>query len=121
MILVALLIGAILIVSAFRGTYSELFSDLGHDVPGFTTWAAAIVALGALGYIPGIKGVSRGLMSLVLVVLILNNYKALLAGFQAVATPPKTAAPATGPGSITILQATPNSAFSTGTSGGPNG
>jgi hypothetical protein len=85
MILVVLLIGAVLLVAALRNTYSALFADLGQDVPKFVTWAAAIVALGALGYLPGLRPISRGLMSLVLVVIVFQNYQNILEGFQSVA------------------------------------
>lgn len=88
MILVVLFIGVIILVSALRGTYEALFTDLKTDTPAFIVWAAAIVALGAIGFIPGLRPISRGLMSLVLIVIILQNYKNILAGFQAVATAP---------------------------------
>jgi hypothetical protein len=85
MIFVALVIGIVLIVAAIRNSQNALFADLGQDVPGYVVWAAALVAVGAIGWIPGLKPVSRGLLALVLVVLIVNNYKAILAGVQAVA------------------------------------
>lgn len=88
MILVALLIGAILIVAAFRNTQGALFSALGTDVPKFVVWAAAIIALGAIGFVPGLKPVSRGLMTLVLVVIILRNYQGILKGFQTITAVP---------------------------------
>ena len=60
-----------------------------------------ILAVGAIGLIPGLKGPSRLLMGLVITVLIVNNYQKLIKGFQnawqkppqAVAGP-KTDAPA---------------------------
>ena len=82
MIIVALLIGAILIVAAIRNSQGALFTALGTDAPGFIVWAAALFALGAIGFIPGLRPVSRGLLGLVLLVLILNNYQKILAGFQ---------------------------------------
>lgn len=88
MTLVVLTIGIVLLVSALRGTYGALFADLRQDVPKFTVWAAALIALGAIGYIPGIKPISRGLMTLVLVVIIMSNYSSILKGFEAVAKPP---------------------------------
>lgn len=97
MILVVLLIGAILLVAALRNTYGALFTDLKQDVPGFVVWAAAVVALGAIGFIPGLKPISRGLMALVLVVIVMQNYTKILAGFQSVSktdnTSSNTAAP----------------------------
>lgn len=81
MYIVALLIGIILIVAAIRNTYGQLFSALGQDVPSFMVWAAAIFAVGALGFIPGLKGPSRLLIGLVLVVIVLGNYQKVLVGF----------------------------------------
>lgn len=83
MILIALLIGAILIVAAIRGSQGALFSALGEDMPGFVIWGAALFAVGAAGWIPGLKPVSRGLLALVIVVIVLNNYQAILDGFKA--------------------------------------
>lgn len=83
MLLVALLIGAVLIVSAIRNSQATLFSSLAEDVPGFVVWGAAILAVGAIGYIPGLKPASRGLLALVIVVIIMDNYQAILSGFAA--------------------------------------
>jgi hypothetical protein len=82
MIILALLVGVLLIVSAIRGTQGTLFSALAEDVPGFAIWGAALVAVGAVGFIPGLKPVSRGLMALVIVVIVLNNYQSILDGFK---------------------------------------
>jgi hypothetical protein len=79
---VALIIGAIIIVAAIRNTHAQLFGALGSDLPAFMVWAAAILAVGALGWIPGIKPVSRGLLALVILVLVMNNYQAIIAGFS---------------------------------------
>ena len=98
MILVALAIGIVLIVASVRGQDGALFSALGTDVPGFVIWGAAILAVGAIGYVPGLKSPARGLLALVLVVLALNNYQNILAGFGAAATP---ATPKANPGATT--------------------
>ena len=82
MIIILLLIGVILIVSAVRNSQGALFTALGQDVPGFFVWAAALLALGAVGWIPGLKPISRGLLALVIVVLILRNYQNIIKGFQ---------------------------------------
>lgn len=86
MILVALMIGVILIVAALRNSQGALFSALSTDVPEYVIWAAAILAIGAIGFIPGLKPVSRGLLALIVVVIVLNNYQAILAGFKSVAS-----------------------------------
>lgn len=82
MILVALLIGAILVVAAIRGTQGTLFSALATDVPGYVVWAAAIIALGAIGFVPELKPISRGLLILVIIVIVMRNYQTIIAGFQ---------------------------------------
>lgn len=102
MILVVLVIGAILIVSAMRNTYGALFTALGQDVPHFVVWAAAIVAVGAIGFIPGLKPISRGLLALVIIVLIFQNYANILKGFQAVSVAPKVKNPNAGNDNVTI-------------------
>lgn len=86
-----LLIGAILIVVAFNNSFSALATELETDVPGYFKWAAAIVAILALGYIPGLKTPSRWLLGLVLVVVLLKNYSTILSGFQTFLTSGGTA------------------------------
>lgn len=82
MSLIALFIGIILIVSAVRNSQGALFAALEADVPKFVVWAAAILAVGAIGAVPGLKPVSRWLLALVIIVIIVNNYKQLVTGFQ---------------------------------------
>lgn len=82
MIIVLVLIAAILIVAALRDTQGDLFTALGQDVPAFGTWAAALIALGLLGFVPGFRPISRGLIALVFVVLFVNNYEGITKGFQ---------------------------------------
>lgn len=97
MVLVAILIGAILIVAAIRNTQGALFNALATDVPAFVVWAAAIIALGAIGYIPGLKPVSRGLLALVIIVIVLRQYQQIIAGFQgAVSSGASTGSASTG-------------------------
>jgi hypothetical protein len=87
-ILVVLAIGIVILVASLRGTHVALFTALGTDVPGFVVWAAAILALGALGFVPGLKPISRGLLALVVVVLVFGNYKNILSGFAEVSKVP---------------------------------
>ena len=82
MILIILLIAALMIVVGLRGTQSDLYSALSTDIPDFGIWAIAIVALGVIGYVPGLKPISKGLLALVIIVLVLNNYAPILSGFQ---------------------------------------
>lgn len=80
--LIALAIGIVLIVAAVRNSQGALFTALETDVPKFVVWAAALIAVGAIGAIPGLKPVSRWLLALVIVVLVVNNYKKLVTGFN---------------------------------------
>lgn len=94
MLIVALFVGVILIVAAVRNSQDALFAALKTDVPGYIVWAAAIFAVGAVGWIPGLKPVSRGLLALVLLVIILRNYTAILAGLKSGKSATGGAAPA---------------------------
>jgi len=74
--LALLVIGIVLITSGVRGTQDELFSLLKSDFTGpnnFMVWLAALGAVGATGYIPGLAPVSRAMLVLILVVLVLTN------------------------------------------------
>lgn len=82
MIIILVLIAAILIVAALRDTQGDLFAALKSDVPAFGTWAAALIVLGLLGFIPGVRPVSRALIVLVFVVLFVNNYQSIVDGFN---------------------------------------
>lgn len=94
MLLIVLVIGAVLVVAAIRNSQGALFSALYEDVPGYITWAAAILAIGAVGFVPGLKPVSRGLLALVLVVIIMRNYQNIIGGFQSSWQNPPKAVPA---------------------------
>lgn len=116
MVLVAILIGAILIVAAIRDTQGALFSALATDVPAFVVWAAAIIALGAIGYIPGLKPVSRGLLALVIIVIVLRQYQQIIAGFQgAVSSGASTGSAATGSAATGSALAAPSVSSSVAT------
>jgi hypothetical protein len=82
---VVLIVGAILIIAAFNNTYSKLAAELETDVPGFFKWAAAIAAIVALGYVPGLRVPTRWLLALVMLVLLLKNYSQIYAGFTSFA------------------------------------
>lgn len=82
MILFLVIIAAVLIVAAIRDTQGDLFAAIREDVTAFGTWGAALIALGLLGFIPGVKPVSRALLGLVIVVLFVNNYQSIVSGFQ---------------------------------------
>lgn len=88
MALIVVILGAVLIVAAIRNSHRTLFAALGQDVPGYVVWAAAILAIGIIGWIPGLTPLSRGLLALVIVVIVLNNYQSILNGFESAWTQP---------------------------------
>jgi hypothetical protein len=100
------LIGAVLLLAAVRNTAGDLGNALAQDVPGYLKWALAIVAVGALGWVPGMRTVSRWLLALVLVVVVLKNYANLFAGFKALKNPPPPSQAAASPASAYV--ANPN-------------
>ena len=97
MILVALGIGILILVASLRDTQGDLFSALATDTPKFVTWGAAIFALGAIGFIPDLQPISRGLLILVIIVIVLRNYQQIVKGLQSVSKPPVTSSPAPAP------------------------
>jgi hypothetical protein len=73
-----LLIGAVLIITAIRGTYSDLGKQLTTDFTGsgsgsFLIWIAAIGAVGALGYSPVLRTPARMLLALVILAMVMTN------------------------------------------------
>jgi hypothetical protein len=73
-----LLIGAVLIIAAIRGTYADLGKQLTTDFTGsgsgsFLVWIAAIGAVGALGYSPVLRTPARMLLALVILAMVLTN------------------------------------------------
>jgi flagellar biosynthesis component FlhA len=104
-----ILIGAVLLVSAVRNTEGDLGNALVQDVPGFLKWALAIVAVGALGWVPGMRTISRWLLALVLLVIVLKNYTKLFQGFTSLETPPAPSQAAASPASAYVANpAAPN-------------
>lgn len=76
MIVGILIVGLLLIATALQNTQAELAKLLQRDLigsQGFIVWLAAVVALGAIGYIPGLQRTSRNLILLLLVVVVLRN------------------------------------------------
>ena len=101
-----ILLGALLLVVALQGTYSQLASDLEQDLPGFVKWGAAIGAIGATGYIPGFRTPSRYLLALVLLVIFMRNYQSILAGFTSLSsTTPQPTSSVTNPAEAYAINA----------------
>lgn len=120
-----ILIGLVLIVTAYRSTMGDLATALETDLPGFFVWGLAIGAILALGYIPAMRTPSRWLLALVAIVIFLTQWQKIAAGLQSFqqqaaqspqgqATPTPTTAYATSGGPA----APPSQASISGTSSG---
>lgn len=71
-----LIVGVVMVVSAVRGTNQDLVTLLKGDFTGkgnYLYWMLSILVIGAVGYIPDLKPVSRAFLVLVVVVLFINN------------------------------------------------
>jgi hypothetical protein len=69
-------IGLLLVIAAYNNTQTVLASQLKKDFSGntgFIYWIAAIMIVGAIGYIKPMQTVSRAMLALVLVVIFLTN------------------------------------------------
>jgi hypothetical protein len=79
---VVVLIGALIVIAGFNSTHGQLATQLKQDIPGYFKWGAAIAAILALGFVPGLKVPSRYLLALVLLVIFLHNYQNIINGFK---------------------------------------
>lgn len=97
-----IVLGIGFVVIAVRGTQATAFSLLEKEFSGpnnFVKWALALFILGAVGYIPVVRPVTRALLLLVLLVIFLKNGTGLFAKFnEAVANPTAQQPPGTNPG-----------------------
>lgn len=118
--IVLVIVGLLLLVTAYNNTFTNLTSALATDVPGFAKWGLALGVVGTVGYIPGMQTISRWLLGLVGLVLVVQSYQANSNIFQNFAnavssgasaaptqTSPTTAAAASpGTASVTTAEAT---------------
>lgn len=71
---VLVIAGLLMVVTGARGTYQQFGSQLAKDFNGqFLYFAAAILFVGALGYVESLRRISRLFMALILIVLVLAN------------------------------------------------
>lgn len=104
-------IGMVLIITGLRNTYAQLGTTLYGDLIPFSKFALAIVAVGALGYIPELRRFSHWFLALIIIAMVLANKgffqrfsQALALGPQA---PPQNASSGTGaPANATADQLT---------------
>ena len=80
--IIIILIGLILMMTAWSGTYAQLATELESDIPAYFKWGIALGAVVALGYIPGMKQPSRWLLGLIVVVIIVSNSNKLFSSIQ---------------------------------------
>lgn len=76
MALALIAIGLLLVISAAQNTQGVLFSTLKSDFTGsdsFLQWIAAIFLVGAIGFIPKMRGFSMALLALVLLGIFLKK------------------------------------------------
>lgn len=69
-------IGILLAISAVRGTTGQLFTLLKSDFIGngnFIWWLVAVMVIGAIGYLPALRTLSRALLLLVILALVLTK------------------------------------------------
>ncbi len=70
------IVGLLMIITGVKGTYAQAGSQIAGDFTGsqpFTYWVAAIIAVGALGYIDSLRAVSRMFLTLILVSMVIAN------------------------------------------------
>lgn len=85
---ILLLIGALAVATAIKGTYASLGQELVTDIkgsagnPGYLYWVSAIIAVGAVGYYSPAQRLSRAFMILIILGMVLAN-KGLFARLQA--------------------------------------
>lgn len=78
-----LIIGIALLVAGVKNTQGQIFALVAGDFTGpnnFIFWAVAILVIGAVGYVPKLKGLSVAFLTLVVVVLFLTKGKTDAAG-----------------------------------------
>jgi hypothetical protein len=97
-------------IAALRNTQGQLATALEADVPPFAVWALALAGVAGLGFIPGMRVPSRYILALVILVLVLRNYQAILAGFTGLAPAPAPAAAAATPAAAVASGQTPTAA-----------
>jgi len=71
-----LTIGILLVITAYNNTQPLLSAQLQKDMSGktgFIYWIAAIIIVGAVGYIKPLEPISRAFLLLILTVVFLTN------------------------------------------------
>lgn len=129
--LALIIVGAVMIVSAVRGTTAQLGAQLKQDFSGnssFLKWAAAILFIGIVGYYAPAKKFSYAFLALILIGMILSNrgifaqLQSALANIKPATPAPSTTAGLNQPGaSFASAQASPFGSLPSTVSGSPFG
>jgi len=80
-----IVIGLLLVIAAVQNTQGELFALVKENFSGpdnFLQWVFALFLVGAIGFIPRLKGFSVALLALVLLAIFLRNGTGFFAQLQ---------------------------------------
>lgn len=73
---VLIAVGIVLLVSAVKNTTGDLFTLLKGDFTGsnnYLYWVVSILIIGAVGYVPTFRNLSRMFLALVIIVLLISK------------------------------------------------
>lgn len=73
-----MIVGLVLVVTGLQNTYATLGAQLQKDLfgpQGFIVWAIALIFVGLLGYVQELAKFSRWFLALILIAIILAQYK----------------------------------------------
>lgn len=119
--LAAIILGVIIITLAFRGTEHQFAQQLGKDFASddsnFLAWAAAVLAIGAVGYSKTLRPISTVGLALVIVALVLSR-GGLFERLQAVVIDPPAPSPRV---PLSAYGSPPGAGAAAGAGGGASG
>lgn len=101
--LAIILIALILIVAGFKGTAGSLFGLIEQTFSQVLVPFVAILIVGALGYVPGMKRLSDAFLALILLAMFLTNSKnGLISKFQSAIRNPQAPPSPQASGTVTV-------------------
>lgn len=74
-----IIVGLVMLISAVRGTYTNLIELVSGEFKGssaqsnFLYWIVAVLIVGMIGYVESLKDLSRVFLALIIIVLFLSN------------------------------------------------
>ena len=101
--LVLIVLAIVMVIVAYQNTQGNLVTSLESDIPGFVPLGLGVAGLGAVGFIPKMQPIARGLVGLLIFIYVFRNWNAITSGILALeqlggATPAPTSA--TDPASV---------------------